>query len=27
VYVGLGGAGVMLGYVLFGRYLGIFRLE
>ncbi len=27
VYIGLGGAGVMLGYVLFGRYLGIFRSE
>jgi hypothetical protein len=27
VYVCIGGAGVVLGYVLFGKYLGIFRVE
>jgi hypothetical protein len=27
VYVSIGGAGVMLGYLLFGEYLGIFRVE
>jgi hypothetical protein len=27
VYVSLEGAGVVLGYLLFGKYLGIFRAE
>lgn len=27
VYAGIGGAGVVLGYVLFEKYLGIFRVE
>ncbi len=27
VYLGIGGAGVMLGYLLFGKFLGIFRPE
>ena len=27
VYVGLEGAGVALGYILFGKYLGIFQVE
>ncbi len=27
VYVGLEGAGVALGYILFGKYLGIFQAK